>query len=74
MEGIAMAKAAGKNRERPASKDPKRVKELRESGMGAAAIAREMNIERASVYRGLASGPFVTQPCDPLLRAIFQMI
>ena len=35
--------------------DPERVKALRESGMGAAAIARELNIARASVYRALAA-------------------
>ncbi|WP_170005196.1 recombinase family protein [Pseudopontixanthobacter vadosimaris] len=55
MEGIAKAKAAGKYRGRPASIDPARVKELRESGLGPAAIAREMGIGRASVYRALAA-------------------
>ena len=49
------AKAAGKYRGRPASIDPARVKALRDTGMGAAQIAREMNIGRASVYRALAA-------------------
>lgn len=55
LEGIAKAKAAGKYRGRPQSIDPARVKELRETGMGPAQIAREMNIGRASVYRALAA-------------------
>ncbi len=55
MEGVQKAKAAGKYRGRPASIDPARVKELRDTGMGAAQIAREMNIGRASVYRALAA-------------------
>ena len=55
MEGIAKAKAAGKYRGRPVSIDPARVKELRETGMGPAAIARELGIGRASVYRSLAA-------------------
>lgn len=54
-EGIAKAKAAGKYRGRPAKIDPNKVKALREDGMGAAAIAREMGIARASVYRALAA-------------------
>lgn len=55
MEGVMKAKAAGKYRGRPASIDPVRVKALRDTGMGAAQIAREMNIGRASVYRALAA-------------------
>lgn len=54
-EGVAKAKAAGKYRGRPASIDPARVKELHSNGMGAAAIAKTMNIGRASVYRALAA-------------------
>lgn len=54
-EGIAKAKAAGKYRGRKPSVDKSRVRELREEGMGAAAIAREMGIARASVYRALAA-------------------
>jgi len=55
LEGIAKAKAAGKYRGRPQTIDPSRVKELRETGMGPAQIAREMGIGRASVYRMLAA-------------------
>jgi DNA invertase Pin-like site-specific DNA recombinase len=55
IEGIAKAKLAGKYRGRPATIDPNRVKELRQSGMGPAAIARELGIGRASVYRALAA-------------------
>lgn len=54
-EGIAKAKAAGKYRGRKPSVDKNRVRELRAEGMGAAAIAREMGIARASVYRALAA-------------------
>jgi len=35
------------------SVDVVRVKELKESGMGASAIAKEMGMGRASVYRAL---------------------
>ena len=40
---------------RKPSVDVCRVKELRDSGMGASAIAKEMGIGRASVYRALGS-------------------
>lgn len=53
-EGIAKAKADGRYKGRPATIDPKRVKELHQTGLGPAAIAREMKIARASVYRALA--------------------
>lgn len=55
IEGIEKAKLAGKYRGRPASIDPQRVRELRDTGMGAAQIAKAMNIGRASVYRALAA-------------------
>lgn len=55
MEGVIKAKAAGKYRGRPPTIEPQRVKALRETGMGAAQIARELNIGRASVYRALAA-------------------
>jgi DNA invertase Pin-like site-specific DNA recombinase len=55
IEGIEKAKLAGKYRGRPASIDPERVKALRETGMGAAQIAKVMQIGRASVYRVLAA-------------------
>jgi DNA invertase Pin-like site-specific DNA recombinase len=57
LEGIAKAKAAGVYKGRPASIDPARVRELKEQGLGPAAIAKTLKIGRASVYRVLgASG------------------
>lgn len=56
MEGIERAKAKGVYQGRPATIDAGRVKELREQGKGATAIAREMGIGRASVYRVLEEG------------------
>ena len=53
MEGIAKAKEKGVYKGRKPSVDVERVKELRDSGMGASAIAKEMGIGRASVYRAL---------------------
>jgi len=40
---------------RKPSVDVERVKELRDSGMGASAIAKELGIGRASVYPALGS-------------------
>jgi len=54
-EGIEKAKLAGKYRGRKPTINPERVKELRQTGMGPAAIARELQIARASVYRALAA-------------------
>ncbi|MED5547401.1 MAG: recombinase family protein [Pseudomonadota bacterium] len=54
-EGIEKAKLAGKYRGRKPTIDPGRVKELHQTGMGPAAIARELQIARASVYRALAA-------------------
>ena len=53
MEGIAKAKEKGVYKGRKPSVDIVRVKELKENGLGASAIARELNIGRASVYRAL---------------------
>ncbi len=53
MEGIAKAKERGVYKGRKPSVDVQRVKELRDSGMGASAIAKELGIGRASVYRAL---------------------
>ena len=55
MEGIAKAKAKaqGAYRGRKPSIDIDRVKALRASGMGPAAIARELKMARSSVYRVL---------------------
>lgn len=55
LEGIEKAKAEGRYKGRPASIDPNRVKELHQNGFGAAQIARELKIGRASVYRLLAA-------------------
>jgi DNA invertase Pin-like site-specific DNA recombinase len=53
MEGIIRAKAAGVYKGRKPSVDVARVRELKASGLGAAAIAKELGIGRASVYRAL---------------------
>jgi len=55
MEGISKAKERGVYKGRKPSVDVEKVKELRECGMGASAIAKEMGIGRASVYRALGS-------------------
>ena len=56
MEGIAKAKAEGVYKGRPASIDAARVREMKEAGMGASAIAKTLGIHRASVYRVLEEG------------------
>lgn len=53
MEGIAKAKAAGVYRGRKPSVDVERVRALKAEGMRPSAIAAEMGIGRASVYRAL---------------------
>ncbi|MGE3623214.1 MAG: recombinase family protein [Bdellovibrionales bacterium] len=53
LEGIAKAKAKGVYKGRKKSIDGERVKVLRRQGMGATAIAKELSIGRASVYRYL---------------------
>ena len=53
MEGIAKAKERGVYKGRKPSVDVEKVKELKASGMGTSAIAKEMGIGRASVYRAL---------------------
>ena len=53
LEGIAKAKAEGVYRGRPATIDAGRVQALRAAGKGATAIAKELKIGRASVYRYL---------------------
>jgi DNA invertase Pin-like site-specific DNA recombinase len=54
-EGIAKAKIRGVYKGRKASIDVERVKKLKADGIGATAIARELGIGRASVYRILQS-------------------
>lgn len=53
MEGIEKAKAAGVYKGRKPSIDPAVVRQLRDQGMGATAIAKRLGIGRASVYRVL---------------------
>jgi DNA invertase Pin-like site-specific DNA recombinase len=52
-EGIAKAKAAGVYKGRPPSIDATKVRELKQKGLGASEIAKELKIGRASVYRAL---------------------
>ena len=53
MEGVAKAKEKGVYKGRKSSIDADKIKELKESGLGASAIAKEMGIHRDSVYRVL---------------------
>jgi DNA invertase Pin-like site-specific DNA recombinase len=53
MEGIAKAKARGVYKGRKPSIDRDEVLRLKQSGMGASAIAKKLGIGRASVYRVL---------------------
>ena len=55
LEGIAKAKAEGAFKGRKPTIDPERVKELAASGLGGTAIARALNVSRASVYRLLGT-------------------
>ena len=50
-EGIAKAKARGVYSGRKATIDVERVKQLKADGIGATAIAKELGIGRASVFR-----------------------
>lgn len=53
LEGIEQAKQRGVYKGRRPSIDPERVRQLRDDGKGATAIAQELGIGRASVYRVL---------------------
>lgn len=53
LEGIAKAKAEGVYKGRKPSIDVAKVRELRTSGMGPAAIAKQLKMARSSVYRVL---------------------
>ena len=52
-EGILRAKQKGVYKGRKSSIDVDKIRELKNSGMGATAIAKEMGIHRDSVYRVL---------------------
>lgn len=54
-DGIEKAKGAGKYRGRPHTIDRNRIVELRQSGMGATAIAKSLGVSRASIYRVTAN-------------------
>ncbi|QLH73980.1 recombinase family protein [Rhodopseudomonas palustris] len=56
LEGIADAKARGVYKGRKPGIDPAKIKALKAEGMGPSAIARALNIGRASVYRALEAG------------------
>jgi DNA invertase Pin-like site-specific DNA recombinase len=55
MEGIAKAKAQGIYKGRPPTIEADKVRELKAQGKGATAIAEQLGIARASVYRVLHS-------------------
>ncbi|MEP3924044.1 MAG: recombinase family protein [Gilvibacter sp.] len=52
-EGIAKAKAKGLYKGRPKTVDDAKIKALSLAGMGATAIAKELGIGRATVYKAL---------------------
>ena len=51
MEGIARAKTTGVYKGRKSNINVEKIKSLKDEGMGATAIARELGIHRDSVYR-----------------------
>ena len=51
MEGIAKAKEKGVYKGGKAKIDVEQIKKLKEEGMGATAIGRQLKIDRTSVYR-----------------------
>ncbi len=51
LEGLAKAKVEGVYKGRKPTIDAERIKALAAQGMGATAIAKELNVGRASVYR-----------------------
>ena len=55
LEGIAVAKAKGVYKGRPASIEAARVKALKAEGLGASEIAKRLGVARASIYRILGS-------------------
>lgn len=57
MEGIAKAKEAGVYKGRPPSIKANEIAALKANGLGASAIAKQLGIGRASVYRALRDLP-----------------
>jgi len=55
MEGIEKAKAEGRYKGRPKTIDAEQVKSLIASGLGATAVAKQLGIGRASVYRAIGT-------------------
>ena len=53
MDGIASAKAKGVCKGRKRQVMPAEVKALREQGLGASAIARQLGCSRKTIYRAL---------------------
>ena len=51
LEGIAKAKVKGVYKGRKSTIDVDMIRKLKESGLGASAIAKQMSIHRDSVYR-----------------------
>jgi DNA invertase Pin-like site-specific DNA recombinase len=62
LEGIAKAKAKGVYKGRKPSVDVAQVRALKGQGLGPSAIAKALNIGRASVYRALEGGAYLTAP------------
>jgi DNA invertase Pin-like site-specific DNA recombinase len=56
LEGIAKAKAAGVYKGRPAKIEAGAIRALQAKGLGATAVARELGVGRASVYRIVPDG------------------
>lgn len=54
-EGIAKAKAKGLYKGRPKTVDDQKIKDMKQVGIGASAIARELGIGRSTVYKSLKS-------------------
>ena len=51
MDGIKIAKEKGKFKGRVAKIDVKKIQTLKNEGLGASEIAKQMGIDRTSVYR-----------------------
>jgi len=56
LEGIAKAKGAGKYKGRKPSVPVDDIRRLASEGLGASAIAKQLGVGRASVYRALGEG------------------